>query len=249
MTREEILRIALAQSAVDGNCDPRDFTRGEPVVVRSRKNPGARVYLELPFCCDLVSYGTNVVASVCPQAEEIVRAFVSRLRPEQCFEAPAAMELNALLAPLGAGIRYMAKYYLPAGEISPAPCRYAVKELTPRQFAPHYLPEWSNALCAARRERDAAAVGAYDGDKLIGLAGCSEDCASMWQIGVDVLPEYRGRGIARALTTRLAALAFARGKVPFYCAAWSNVASERNALSSGFFPAWVQMTAKFSSEE
>ena len=36
--------------------------------------------------------------------------------------------------------------------------------------------------------QDVLAVGAYDGARLVGLAGCSADCESMWQIGVDVLP-------------------------------------------------------------
>ena len=35
-----------------------------------------------------------------------------------------------------------------------------------------------------------------------------------------------------------------KGKVPFYCAAWSNNASVRNALRSGFRPGWVEVTAK-----
>ena len=35
-----------------------------------------------------------------------------------------------------------------------------------------------------------------------------------------------------------------RNKVPFYCTAWSNVRSVRNAIKSGFVPAWVEMTAK-----
>jgi uncharacterized membrane protein YraQ (UPF0718 family) len=35
-----------------------------------------------------------------------------------------------------------------------------------------------------------------------------------------------------------------RGKVPFYCCAWSNIPSARNAVKSGFRPAWAEMTAK-----
>ena len=87
-------------------------------------------------------------------------------------------------------------------------------------------------------------VGAYDGDRLIGFAGCSADCPEMWQIGIDVLPEYRRKGIASALTNQLARAVFARGKVPFYAAAWSNIRSVRNAIRSGFKPAWTAMTAK-----
>ena len=78
------------------------------------------------------------------------------------------------------------------------------------------------------------------------MAGASADCESMWQIGVDVLPEYRRRGIASAVTSRLALEIMHVGKVPFYCAAWSNVRSARNAVKSGFRPAWVELTAKSS---
>ena len=54
----------------------------------------------------------------------------------------------------------------------------------------------------------------------------------------------RQQGIASALTSTLAREIFARGKVPFYCSAWSNLRSVRNAVKSGFLPAWVEMTAK-----
>lgn len=47
-------------------------------------------------------------------------------------------------------------------------------------------------------------MGAYCDGKLIGLAACSAYCDTMWQIGADVLPEYRRKGIASALTSRLA---------------------------------------------
>ena len=88
------------------------------------------------------------------------------------------------------------------------------------------------------------AVGAYDGDKLVGLAGCSADAEKMWQIGVDVLPEYRRKGIASAITSKLALAILERDKVPFYCTAWSNIRSVRNAVKSGLIPAWAEMTVK-----
>jgi predicted GNAT family acetyltransferase len=91
---------------------------------------------------------------------------------------------------------------------------------------------------------DVLAAAVYDNGKLAGLAGCSADCDTMWQIGIDVLPEYRRKGIASALTSRLALEVLDRGKVPFYCTAWSNIKSVRNAIKSGFKPAWVEVTAK-----
>ena len=71
----------------------------------------------------------------------------------------------------------------------------------------------------------------------------------MWQIGVDVLAQYRRQGIASALTSGLAAEVLRRGIVPFYCCAWANIRSARNALKSGFRPAWAQLTAKIALQE
>lgn len=66
-------------------------------------------------------------------------------------------------------------------------------------------------------------------------------CETMYQIGVDVLPEYRRKGIAASLTSRLAMEILKLGKAPFYCAAWSNLPSVRNAIKCGFRPAWVEL--------
>jgi GNAT superfamily N-acetyltransferase len=139
----------------------------------------------------------------------------------------------------------MAEYFLPDVEVlRPLDCPYELRVLTQSDFADLYLPEWSNALCEKRKHLDMIGIGAYDGTRLVGLAGASADCDTMWQIGVDVLSEYRRQGIASAITSRLALEILNRGRVPFYCAAWCNIKSVRNAIKSGFRPAWVEMTAK-----
>ena len=245
MTNGEMLRAAMEQSAWDCGCAAEDFLRGENVVVLSQNDPAARKYLELPFSCHLVSYGSNIVASVSPEYRELARAYIEKYPIEHCFETPNLYALNDALAGHGQKVCFMAEYFLPdMNRLRELPCGYELRVLRPADFAALYLPEWSNALCEKRKQLDVLGVGAYDGGALVGLAGCSADCEGMWQIGVDVLPAYRRRGIACALTSRLALESLARGKVPFSCAAWSNVKSVRNALRSGFAPAWVEMTAR-----
>ena len=249
MTNQEILKTAMEQSAIDLCAEPADFERSENVIVTSCESDGARRYLKLPFSCQLVSYGNNIVASVSPEFREITEKYINKYPAEHCFETPNLHVLNEALMEKGQKICFMAEYFLPdvkglmerdAGDVVP----YKLRILTQEDFSELYLPEWSNALCEKRRELDVLGVGAYDGDTLVGLAGCSADCDTMWQIGIDVLPEYRRQGIASALTRRLAVEILKRGKVPFYCAAWCNVKSVRNAIKSGFRPAWVEMTAK-----
>ena len=245
MTNRDVLRIAMEQSAADLCANAEDFTRDENVIVFSAVSDRARRYLKLPFSCQLVSYGNNVVASVSPECEHVVRAYLDKYDAVHLFETPNLHVLNEVLLEKGEKICFMAEYFLPDVNIlRPLECQYELRVLTQKDFADLYLPEWSNALCEGRKHLDVLGVGAYDGEKIVGLAGCSADCDSMWQIGVDVLPEYRRQGIASAVTSRLAVEILKRGKVPFYCAAWSNVRSARNAIKSGFRPAWVEMTAK-----
>lgn len=45
MTNQEILQIALQQSAYDCNCRPEDFLSAENKIVLSQKNEKARVWL------------------------------------------------------------------------------------------------------------------------------------------------------------------------------------------------------------
>ena len=245
MTTQDFLRIAMNQSAEDIGCRPDDFLSNRSIVVPFRLGSKAKKYYKLPISCNFISYGNNVVAASEEGLFDIVKEYVERFAFCHCFETPNMRWLNQRLEPLGQTVCFMAEYYLPdLDKLTELPCPYETRLLEKVDFEELYVPEWSNALCSDRKQLDVLGVGAYEGGKLIGLAGCSADADDMWQIGVDVLPEYRKNGIASALTSRLAIKIAERGKVPFYCSAWSNIRSVRNAIRSGFFPAWVEMTVK-----
>ncbi len=245
MIAKEILQIAMEQSAEDMGCSPEDFLKSQNVIVPFRLGEKARKYLKEPIIANFVSYGNNVVAAVTEDVREVVTEYVGRFEFYHLFETPNLYWLSDRIAGMGYKICFMAEYYLPAaGRGCPVTCEYELRMLKQQDLKPLYLPEWGNALCEDRKHLDVLGVGAYEGEKLVGLAGCSADCERMWQIGVDVLPEYRRRGTASALTYRLAQEIQKRGKVPFYCSAWSNLRSVGNAIRSGLIPAWVEMTVK-----
>ena len=237
----------MRQSAADFSCSEEDFRRNTNVVTESKPNENASRYMTLPHICGLVSYGSNVVAAcradLIPEVTDFLTENGSVYR---CFDTPAIYELNRILEKADAQVTWMHNGYLPDPDQiygADLPCAYETREMHPEDFAELYVPEWSNALCKDRKELDVLGVGAYDGGKLIGLAACSADCPEMWQIGIDVLPEYRRQGIASALTNRLARAIMEHGKVPFYAAAWANVKSVKNGIKSGFRPAWSVITA------
>lgn len=207
MDNEMILQIALQQSAYDCSCEPEDFLKKENSVHKSVVSDKARRYLQLPHICSLVSYGTNIVASgQATLLPEIERFINSNPNIENCFETPELYALNRILAAADAEICFMSAFFLP--DIDEVfrfhqSIPYEIRVLEPIEFAELYTSEWRNALCADRRHLDMIAIGAYEKGKLVGLAGCSADCDTMWQIGVDVLPAYRRQGIASVLTNRL----------------------------------------------
>lgn len=245
MTNNKILQIAMTQSAQDLNCSASDFLQDSHVIVKSKVGPKAKKYYKEPIAVNMISYGNNIVATVRDEYREIVEKYINKFKFYHCFETPNMHWLEERLSPFGQKVCFMAEYYLPdVNKLVPLTCDFNMRVLHTMDFAELYKPEWSNALCVERRELDVLGVGAYDGERLVGLAGCSADCDSMWQIGIDVLPEYRRKGIASALTSALAIESLKHDKVPFYCSAWSNIRSVRNGIKSGFIPAWVEMTVK-----
>lgn len=245
MNNDDILFIAMQQSAEDIGCKAEDFLKNENTVVPFNLGKNARKYLNEPIIANFVSYGNNVVAAVANEIEDAVTEYVRRYEFYHIFETPNMHWLSDKIEKYGYKICFMAEYYLPdINKLHMIHCDYELRILKQQDFENLYLPQWSNALCYNRKHLDVLGVGAYYSGKLVGLAGCSADCENMWQIGVDVLPEYRRKGIASALTSRLACEILERGKVPFYCSAWSNIRSVRNAVKSGFIPAWVEMTVK-----
>ena len=245
MTNKDLLRIAMEQSAADIGCKTEDFLSDKNVIVPFKFGDNVKKYYKMPIGCNCISYGNNIVVSANEELYDLMNTYINKFHFYHCFENPNMQWLNAELAPKGYGVCFMAEYYLPdLRTLKALPCDCELKVLTPDDFASLYLPEWSNAICKDRKELDVLGVGAYDNGRLIGMSGCSSDADEMWQIGIDVLPEYRRKGIASALTTRLAMEILERDKVPFYCTAWSNIRSVRNAFKCSFVPTWVEMTIK-----
>ena len=91
----------MAQSANDLCADASDFEKEENIIVLSMQSDNARKYLKLPFFCQLVSYGNNVVASVSPEFREIAEIYINKNPIEHLFETPNLLVLNDALMEKG----------------------------------------------------------------------------------------------------------------------------------------------------
>ena len=113
---------------------------------------------------------------------------------------------------------------------------------------------YSNALGFSVTRPDVLVLAAYpvDGDTPdapaagespaladpIAMVGLSDDSPIMRQIGIDVLPAWRGVGIASVLVRDAARLTLAEGYLPFYGTSPSHMLSQRVAMNAGLVPTW-----------
>lgn len=109
------------------------------------------------------------------------------------------------------------------------------------------------AICFSPTQPDMLAVAAmkegtpeksFDQGQMAGMAGVSRDGEYLWQVGIDVIPEYAGRGLASDLVRSLKDEVLKRGKIPFYGTSESHIISQTVALKSGFVPAWTELYVK-----
>lgn len=102
---------------------------------------------------------------------------------------------------------------------------------------------YSNALGFSATRPDVLVLAAYaaDGepaDGPVAMVGLSDDSPIMRQIGIDVLPAWRGAGIASSLVRDAARLTLAEGYLPFYGTSPSHILSQRVAMNAGLVPTW-----------
>ena len=233
MKKKDLLSIVQRQLATDLNCSADDLNSEKDsfVFTKAKENIGRRPFPRGERHFEMLSMGKAIVVSASPDILDIVKPALSGKDRDEAFSMPF--------------IYGHALYYLPdldhVAPLSP-PGGFAY-ELVERESIPAlYIHEGFRFAIQYRDDHprpDVLVALAKKGGRIVGMAGASDDCARMWQIGINVLPEYRGHGLAAYLVNRLTREILGRGYVPYYGTAHSNIASQRVAHRAGYYPAWV----------
>jgi ribosomal protein S18 acetylase RimI-like enzyme len=247
MNNQDILRIAMEQSVIDFNCSIDDFIDIGNTVVISKLNEGAKKCFKKPQFCSFAYYGGGLVASVDKRIKEFISEFINRHPDYSSFDTPQLIFLNKELEKYGKCVCHIAEFFLPDIEKHvEINNNVDIKIITEDEIPLLYKDDRFHMALGYNNDtskKDVLAVVGYIDGKIVGVAGASNDCETMCNVGIDVLPEYRRLGVATTLTKILTDEIINRGKVPFYCTAWSNIPSKNNAIKSGYRNAWVEMAA------
>ena len=248
MFRNEIAEAAAVQLSHDYACNKEDFFRLENKAVISQLKEGRRHFREEKDFFKIATMGRNAVASVDPVMFDFTSDLLKKSEGIRLFDGKSIYYINKELEKHNKTIGIISQFYLPFTpykQLKNNGFKFKVYEEDDIHNELYNHKGFTNAIMYEDNgaRRDVLAVCAVNADKIIGMAGASCDSERFWQIGIDVLPEYRGLGIASAIVSALTVEVFMRGAVPYY-GTWSgNIASQNVARKSGYYSAWSEMFA------
>lgn len=229
--KQKILEIVRHQLALDMNCNEQDFLSDGILFCEAKLNEGRRMFERQRPHLEIATMGKGIVVSGDLDILIKIRPILEDKSRDDLFSAPFLY---------GHSI-----YYVPD-------CKSIKKFQCPEGFTFHIIegkeihnlyefPGFYNAIQydINHPRPDALAVYAMKGNEIAGISSASIDSKTMWQIGIDVLPQFRNVGLASFLVSSLAVMIMDRGILPYYGTASSNIPSQSVAYCSGFMPAWM----------
>jgi len=249
MNRADTLTEIRRVLALDQACD-EDALLGDGVyVVESQRIEGRRKFPFRTHRLGAVTMGGTVVVSCDAGRMPWVRKTLGDMNRDDVFSATTIALLTEFVAPRGQSMAgpdlkfacddaSLRMHEVPAG----------VDVALLREGQAHELYAFSGFGNALQYSADSdrpdvlVCVARVEG-QVIGVAGASADCDSMWQVGIDVVEGHWKRGIGKALVAQLTQAILGACRVPYYSTTPANIPSRALAISVGYWPAWVELYA------
>ena len=229
--RKTMMDHIYDQLAIDYNCSPDDFLKDGLIFTEARQNEGRRPFPWVTPRLEIISFGNGAVINASADILPLLYEQAEGKTRDAAFLAPFIYGPNLYFLPDLSRISPIDK---PDGFVYELVEEHDIHKLyafADFGYVLHYegnssFPEMLVAL-------------AKQDDTIVGMAGAHAGCKALRSINVDVLPLYRGRGLAAALVNILTLEILHRGYVPYYFTSESNVQSMRTAVRAGYLPAWV----------
>lgn len=185
----------------------------------------------LPYL-KILAYGDSIIVCTSRELQASIQRLLINKNKDEIFELPFIY---------GQTIHYIPE--VDSMPTIPQPSIFTYDSLTGSSIHPlKGLMGFENSLTFDEAGSPSAETVylAKDQDKIIGIASAScSPIEGLWEIGVDVLPNYRQANLGAFLVTHLTKELLAKKIVPFYSASVTNIASQRVASKCHYLPLWV----------
>lgn len=244
---QQMIRTTLAATYA---CDPEAWFAERNTIAAAAALPG-RLRFPIPSRPFLLaSCGAGVVISCDQSRLDWARAELASHGRNDLLSLPLLAEIDRYLMREGQRLHGpLLRFACDEGSFRPAPPPAGITLTLHQGEQIHDLYVYRGFEDALEYDHasprpDVLAVVAWQGQRLIGIAGASADSDDLWQIGIDVVTAARGAGVGRALVGTLTEAVFAAGKVPYYSTAVANLRSVALALGLGYWLAWTDVYAR-----
>ena len=237
--------ILVKQLAIDFCTEEGAVTSSENIFTVYTPLQGRRIFEEVECFLKIACINGKILASGKKDIIAWVRKTFKDRSGAWFMDVEALHELEAGLKMFHCQIAQAHPFYI-ANEMSEVDTKdYEIRIFEGEELEPFRGDErFGEAFLFHELPKDEIGVGAYRDGVLLGMAGATSDSDSMWQIGINVMPEAEGLGIGSMLVAVLKNEILKRGKLPFYGTSMSHIASQRVALGAGFVPMWAELYCK-----
>lgn len=242
---EKMDEIVRGQLALDYNCSIEDLERPGNVVSLNQLKVGRRIYESDGAFFKMMCLPGKALVSCDERFLPWTKENILGKDASWLLEYRFLKSLDQELGRFGQGIDDLHEAFLPNLKARENEHPSFVKWFEEEEILQFKNDSrFEEAFAFDEHHPDVLGVAVYDGEDIIGMAGASRDGERLWQIGIDVVSKYRGRGIGAMLTKAMKEEVLRRGAVPFYGTAPSHIISKNVAINSGFVPAWSEIFTK-----
>ena len=176
-----------------------------------------------------VKVGDNAaVVTTRPEWAQRFQQVVSDLHPDLLFTTFGCYELSRVTLPDGAAV-WGPNWYLFGDETTFRP----VGDGRPGRLSPSELAGVDYSLFWHCRPDALAGFGIYEEGRLVALATVKDRGEPVWEIGMEVVPDSKGRGLGRAVVAAAAQWILDNGRAILATVGPFNVPSARTLRSVG----------------
>ena len=250
MDKYDVVKTVKKQLAIDMNCSESDFESCEIVVTEAAKNPGRNMFGDCDRMLNGCCFGGSAVFSVNRELISELKTLFAGHDPSWIFEPKTLVALEEKLYLSGHNISDMYQYYVPDPEVEKTEEMFDIQWIEQDELKQYLdLSVAQDALGFDEGAPDILAVAAKDNGKIVGMAAASLDSPLFWQIGAQVLPEYREQGIATNLVGLLKDETLKRGAIPYFGSFSTHAVSQSVGYAAGFFPCWSKIVSSPRTDE
>lgn len=230
------------QLAIDYDCTEDEVHGSENVFKTLKVNKNARPIGNKDTLLKAAVYREKLLVMANPMILGWCKEFFGTKSGTWLSEPENLIAIHNKLQGYGQSLADTHHHYIPSMNRPPTERRFNVKwyEQDELEVFRGDRRFWE-ALLFDSNTPDMLAVCAMDGDTILGMASATRDSELLWQIGVNVTDEGKGKGVGSYVTSLLKEELIKRGIVPTYATVESHIKSQKAAFNSGFEPAFYEI--------